>query len=153
MAADAERGTSPAWAAVALAGIDQSTAAVRQHASWAVRVLIAYSAATVVFFPVLGMLHGRNGVLAGIAWTGVMLGISGYALSRRVVGRGFRWLYLAAAGAWTALWAAASVLGQLAFRDQTAYWVSAGLIVAAPMVTAAALAARRLRPSGVRSKP
>jgi hypothetical protein len=153
MTADAEQGVSPAWAAVALAAVDQSRATVGRHAGWAVRVLVAYGVATVVFFPALGMLHGRSGILAGVVWTGFVLGMGGYALSRRVVGHGFRLLYLTAAGAWTTLWVAATTLGHLAFHDRLAYWIAAGLIVAIPMAIGAVLAARRQRPAGGRINP
>ncbi|WP_213455057.1 hypothetical protein [Rhizomonospora bruguierae] len=75
-----------------------------------------------------------------------------YALSRRVLGRGLRRLYLTAAGVWTVLWVSATVLGRLAFGDRTAYWYwfPVGLIVAAPMVAAAALAAHRATRGGER---
>ncbi|GAB2569391.1 hypothetical protein Aab01nite_07630 [Paractinoplanes abujensis] len=129
---------SPAWAAVALAEIDQSRAAVREHSAWVGRALIAYGMASVVFFPVSGLVHGFWSVVVGVCWGVFLVSVLCYAAPRRVMVRGFRALYLRATAAWTALWLAGSAIGHLLFADRVAFWVPAGVVVALPMFAAAA---------------
>ncbi|MBL7257486.1 hypothetical protein [Paractinoplanes lichenicola] len=129
---------SPGWAAVALAEVDQSTAAVREHSGWVRRALIAYGMASLVFFPAGGLVHGFWAVVIGVIWGVFLVSVVFYALPQRVLVRGFRRVYLRATLWWTALWLAGTAIGHLLFADRVAYWVPAGVVVALPMFAAAA---------------
>ncbi|MBM2616626.1 hypothetical protein JIG36_13760 [Actinoplanes sp. LDG1-06] len=128
---------SPGRAAVALAGIDQARAAVREHSGWAGRAMAAYGMASLVFFPAGGLVHGVWAAVIGVCWGVFLLSVLRYALPNRVVGRGFRRLYLRATAAWTVLWVTGALIGHLVFADQVAFWVPAGVVVALPMFAAA----------------
>jgi hypothetical protein len=128
---------SPARASAALAGIDQSSAAVRDHSRWVRRALAAYGVATLLFFPAGGLLHGAAAVAVNTTWVVFLVAVACYVFPRRVVARGSRRRYLISAALWTVLWTAAAVLGHAAFPDNPAYWLSTAPLVALPMLLAA----------------
>ena len=133
---------SPEGAAVALAGIEQSAAAVRASSQWVVRSLTAFGVATVFFVPAGGLTGPPWSVLTSIAWGVFLLVMAVSARRRLILRRGFRRLYLTATAIWTVLWVSAALLGLAAFPGRPGYWIPAGLIVAAPMFLAARLARR-----------
>jgi hypothetical protein len=135
-------GLSPAGAAVALAGIEQSTAAVRRSGRWVVRFLIGYAVATVFFVPATGLARGRWSLVVAVAWGVFLLGLLLSVRRHQILRRGFCRLYLSTMAVWTALWITAAVVGAVAFPGSPAFWLPAGLIVAAPLFAAARMAGR-----------
>lgn len=135
-------GLSPARAAAALAGIEQSTAAVRAHGRWVVRFLLGYATATVFFVPATGLARGAWSLVVALAWAAFLLALLFSVRKHQILRRGFRRLYLTTMAVWTTLWITAAVVGAAAFPGRLAYWLPAGLLVATPLLVAARSARR-----------
>ena len=140
--AGSETGLSPARAAVALAGIEQSTAAVRASGRWVFKILIGYAVATVFFVPATGLARGAWSVVVAAAWAAFLLALLMSVRRYQILRRGFRRLYLTTMAVWTTLWITAAVVGAVAFPGRPGYWLPAGLIVAAPLLVAVRRARR-----------
>src|SRR5689334_1766488 len=98
---------SPEGAAVALAGIEQSAAAVRAGGRWVVRSLVAFGFATVFFVPASGLARPPWSVVITVAWVVFLVVMAVSVRHRLILGRGFRRLYLTATAIWTVLWVGA----------------------------------------------
>ena len=128
----------------ALAEAHRVRQSVNRGSRWYVRYLLLFAVLLGGADITVGLAPGRVTMITAMAVTiAAMVALVVYGIRQPVTFRGFGRVHGAVFAAFGVLHAAALIPGMFLFQGQPAWWVPAGLAVAAPFVVGAVHAARR----------